>query len=259
MQFRGGLETAIAERLHEWQVDRTRHMARHRVDGLHLATEAFGGTRIEQPARVLVQPLRDLIGADEVARLEARRVGRHRRWHRTRAGLFATDGPPCGQAAIEHRHARMAEQLQQPPGAGGRHAAVARVVDDHLVRRPDAPFAQPAGEGLAVGQRMPPFADLRQVRQVSIEIGVHRAGDMAFGVGRAAGVGGRVEHHEPGIHHPQCRVAQGTCQVGRFDEGGPVHALRSSRSRRLNRMAAVAPQMRCPGQPYSSTTRRRPR
>ena len=84
-------------------IDRTRHMACHRVDGLHLATEAFGGTRIEQPARVLVQPLRDLIGADDVARLEARRVGRHRRWPRTRAGLFATDGPPGGQAALEHR------------------------------------------------------------------------------------------------------------------------------------------------------------
>ena len=61
---------------------------------------------------------------------------------------------PRGQAAVEHRHLRVAEVPQQPPGPGGRQTRWRRHRRPPACRRSRRPRASPRSKSSAAGQRM---------------------------------------------------------------------------------------------------------
>ena len=268
-QFGRRAEAAVAQVQRERPVERAGHVPGDRVDRLDLAAEALAAARVQQPARRLAKARQHLGRIGDARAIEPRRwIRRQRRRHRRIGGFRQAGRAPCGQAAVQHRHPAMAQQPEQPPRARRGHAAVARVVDHDLVLRADAPPADPAGEVRRGRQGMPAQPCERMVGKVAVQVCMRRAGQVRSRPGHRAG--GRIGQHRARVEQAQRRdrrgrmrrIAHRLAQLLDGNQGGPVriaHAPSSRRRRRLYRIAAVAPQMRCPGQSYSSTLRARPR
>ena len=177
---------------------------------------------------------------------------------------------PARPAAIEHRDLLVPERAQQEPQPRG-DRAVAVVVGDDLVLRRDAPLAQLRGEIGGVRPGMPALRRACACR-TGRDPGARNArpANVPCWIGSFAGA--RVGEREAAIDDRQVGAAQRDRQGFRLHQvfqpaiglirrvHRQVRVLAAVR-RRLNRIDAVAPQIRCPGTPLStnsSTARGRP-
>ena len=246
-------------------VDRAGHVAGHRVDGLGLTAEPCTTARVQQQAAGLQVGLHaagiQQPGLIEAAAVAGRRGRGHRDLHRQAQRL------PSRPPAVEHRDPGVPERAQQEPQPR-RERAIAAVAGHDLVVRGDAPGAQARAKVLHPRPRVAPATGSGRggSRQVAIHVRVHGAGHVARCERRRPGI--RIGKRVAAIDHRKVFAAQRARQCFRLHQGGPGrrHAvaslIRASRSRRLYRIEAVTPQMRCgtsSGSPrYSSTSRRRP-
>ena len=148
-----------------------------------------------------------------------------------------------------------------------REGTVAGVVRHDLRRGRHAFATEPGGEGLGRRPRVSSHTGDVRAGEIAIEVRVPRTRNVRHAPGGLAG--GGIGQRETAIEDPQAGVAHARGErVDRHQRGPSGHghappAMRASRSRRLNRIAAVTPQMRCCGtrgaRSNSSTWRTRPR
>src|SRR5690606_17173009 len=105
-------------------------------------------------------------------------------------------------------------------------------------------------------QRMASEIHTRQVREVTIQIGIDRAGNMARQIGLASALR-RIELLAA-IENQRIVALDQRRQFPYRYQGALGHVAASSRRSRFCRMAAVAPQMRLPSNWNSKISRPRP-
>ena len=255
-QLHRRLEVAIGiEVVGERAVQRAGDVAGGAIQRLGIPAVARRAARVQQLARgaigdgpVIEQQLAGVVAQRNIA-------GRSRR------GLAAFDGlprrRPGGPAAIQHRGGN-ARQAQQPPKPRGRQRAAGGVIGHHLHAVAPAPARQQRAERRLQRQRVAAqaFGLARQVGQVAIEAGIDGPGHMALRViARAAGGVGKFE---AAINDQHVAWRQRGERVD-VDQGGFQAHVRSILSSRLQSIAAVAPQMRCPAWTNSTIGRCCPR
>src|SRR5207342_3228241 len=154
---------------------------------------------------------------------------------------------------VQHRHLLVPEHPHQEPEPGG-HRAVAIVVGDDLMAGRDSPTGELLREDLRLRPWMAPLAVLVVVGQIAVEMREDSARNMGFAVGRLTGQ--RVGKRKPAIDDRKIATPQRDRKRFRLYQRGPsAHRTVSSRSRRLNRIDAVTPQIRCPGTPRSTNSK----
>ncbi|MNR08720.1 hypothetical protein D3C85_1248890 [compost metagenome] len=179
-------------------------MAANRVQRLVLAGKAIRRTGVDQLVLRRAQVGRNLVKQHRAflrrAHAEAGGVAFRRAGVQLAAGLL-----PRLDAAIEHRHRLVAQPAQQPPGAGGVHAASV-VVGHHLAVGADAERAEADRQALPFRQRVTAVAAVLGAGQVVIQVQVVRAGQVALVVGGTAEIG--VIEAETAVEQHGVAVAQ---------------------------------------------------
>jgi hypothetical protein len=143
-----------------------------------------------------------------------------RRW----AGIARLQRPavtgPRLETSVEDRDRVMPQPAQHPPEARG-NRSVGLVVGDDLGIVADPDRTQPGGESVRRRQRMAAGVRSNGRRQVSIEVGVARSGDMRPQVRLAPGL--RVHEIETAVNDGQPRLAQQFLQGMHVDQGLERH------------------------------------
>ena len=242
-----GFEAAVNEIGGIGPVDRTRHVAGNAIDGFDFTAIAFRSARVDQHI-VRRKSRRDPGRIEQTAGIEcACIVGRRHGRHGVTGGQTQRD-PAC-PSAVEHGNILMAQCAQQPPQPRS-ECAITGVVSDDLRFGRNPAATEPAAESVGIGPRVPPGTGTTRSGQIAIEMRVLRAGQMRLAPGGFAGSG--IVQREPAVENTQIIGTESANQRFRIDQRGPAtdvgdrHAgfARANRSRRLNRIDAVTPQIR---------------
>jgi hypothetical protein len=202
-QLLGRLEQAIGPQvLLPEAVYRAWNVARDGIDRLLQALEALGGARVDELQRRVFAMLLDIVHVHGGALARPRDK---RTLARLRNFLCHLAAFPLPQriAAVQERHALVAQPAQHPPQPH-REVAAQVVVDHDLRLRRDPALVHARGEFLDVWKRVPAVLPGLLAGEILVHVQEVRSGNVGLGVGAAPFFGvhevvANVEDHPLGV------------------------------------------------------------
>jgi len=180
------------------------NVAWNTVDGFGLAAISLRSSRVHQPPFGVVNQFSHLVDVDGGTGLHfptelARRSSGSRR---SRLG-WPRLGDPFRKTSIQYRHRVVIHPAKEPPQPAGPRSGVL-VVGDHLHAITYAESFERPGEHRRVRKRMPAIRPGLSTGQIPVEVGIHGARHMRFGI-RPFAPGGviqlepTIDDNEPGF------------------------------------------------------------